>query len=115
MSLSNAELEIMRADLSDLLPDTCQIITLTQTPDGSGGMTSTEGTITAACRKDTKTGNFVTLDGKVETGRKEMITLPYDTAITDNDLIVHNSTRYNVVFVTDGSWLVSKRVEVKKQ
>ena len=115
MTLSNAELEIMRADLLTLLPDTCQIISLTQTPDGSGGVTTTEGTVTAACRKDTKTGNFVALDGKVETGRKEMITLPYDTSITENDLIVHNSTRYNVVFITDGSWMVSKRVEVKKQ
>lgn len=115
MSLTANELEIMRADLEELLPDTCQIISLTLTPDGSGGVTSTEGTVTASCRKDTKTGNFVTLDGKVETGRKEMITLPYDTAIAENDLIVHDSVRYNVVFITDGSWMVSKRVEVKKQ
>lgn len=115
MSLSANQLAIMRADLLTLLPDTCQIISLTLTPDGSGGMVSTEGTVTAACRKDTKTGNFVALDGKVETGRKEMITLPYDTTVNDNDLIVHNSVRYNVVSITDGSWMVSKRVEVKKQ
>jgi hypothetical protein len=114
MTLSNAELEIMRADIEALLPDTCSIISVTLTSNGAGGFTESFGTASASCRKDTKTVLAVDSGGVVNTTYAEMITLPWDTTIANTSRIVHGGNTYKVIGVTDGSWLCIKRVEVRK-
>ena len=52
--LSNSELAYMREAIDDLLPDTCNILSVTETNNGMGGVVQTWGTATAGviCRVD---------------------------------------------------------------
>lgn len=119
MTLSSSDLAFMRDALEELMPDTCNILTATNTPDGQGGYTTTWGTATAnvKCR--------------IDPGRKEMyervtgaklspyswwqLTLPYDTTITAQSRVEVNGDTYNVVNHDDNkSWQATIRVALMK-
>lgn len=115
--LSNAELTDMRDTIQDyLLPDTCNILSIARSSDGSGGFTEPWGTATAgaACRLDTQNGKYMDLDGSVRSYKKLVFSLPYNTTITNANRIVHNSNTYQVVNTNEGSWIAVKRAEVEK-
>src|SRR5512138_3781816 len=93
MMPSAAELARIQADLeAATLPDTCNILSVTQTRDAEGGITDTWGTATAnlACRLDSLASR-----GLVSAGAEQVVgaslkpynawtlTLPHDTTITE--------------------------------
>lgn len=115
--LSNAELVSMRADIADLLPDTCSILSLTTTPDGQGGVTETWGTATASvsCRLDAYRGKEALAGGAIQPFNTYVLTVPYDTTITTANKIEHSSTTYNVTSVdADKSWPITMRVYLER-
>ena len=114
--LSSNDLSYMRDSVELLLPDTCYILTNAGTVDGSGGVTESWGTAstTTKCRLDTVTGNYKDMAGAVQTYDKLILSLPYDTTITEANRVYYNSTTYQVTSVNDGSWLATKRAEVQK-
>lgn len=116
MGISAAELAQMREAINDLLPDTCNILSGTASPDGFGGMTTTWGTASAAvaCRMDHKTGREQLTGGAVQTYQGNMLTVPYDTTITTANRVEYNSATYAVVAVSEGSWIACKRVTVER-
>lgn len=113
--LSSNDLSYMRDSIEELLPDTCYILTAAGTADGAGGITEAWGTAgTANCRLDTITGNYRDLAGAVQSFSKLVLSMPYDTTITEANRVYYNSTTYQVTSVNDGSWLATKRAEVQK-
>ena len=116
MTLSSADLEFMRSEIENMLPDTCNILSVLKTSDGMGGFTETWGTATAnvKCRLDTKSGNYRSLDGSVQSFDKLVFSLPYNTAIEIANRIEYNGETYQPTAENSGSWLAVKRVEVEK-
>lgn len=117
--LNSADLSYMRDTLEELLPDTCTILSPTNTSDGQGGWTTTWGTVAASVKC------------RIDPGRKEMyervtgaalkpyswwqLTLPYDQAIDVTYRVVVNGDTYNVVNHDDNkSWQATTRVAVMK-
>lgn len=116
MALSSSELASMRADLELLMPDTCNVITPTYTPDGYGGVTITLGTTAAsvACRMDHKVGREKLTGGAIVEYQGNMLTLPYDTVVTTADRVEYGGAVYSVLSVSEGSWKACLRVTVEK-
>lgn len=114
--LTSAELAQMRADIAQLLPDTCYIVTLTNVSDGQGGVTSSRGTAGPyACRLDVIQGREQVTGGAIQPYTSYMLSLPYDTAIVSTNLVNHNGVDYAVKPPnTNQSWIAVKRVELEK-
>jgi SPP1 family predicted phage head-tail adaptor len=114
-ALTAAELTQMRTDVNNLMPDTCNILSLTNTSDGQGGFSEAWGTATAGikCRIDKRSGRESVAAGAVQTFGTWVMTLPSDTTITSAHRVEHGSETYNVVHVdSDKSWLASVRAEL---
>lgn len=110
--LSAADLSQMRDDIELLMPDTCTIQSLTLASDGQGGQTETWGTAlaSAACRLDFIRGDETLTSGAIQPYTTVMLSLPYNTVITTENRVVHDSVTYNVTSVNDGqSWNIVKR------
>lgn len=109
-------LAAMRAAITELLPDTCTILTVTRTPDGMGGNSESWGTASSgvACRMDLVNrlmGMEQSKGASLQPYPQYMLSLPYDTTVDTDDRIVHNSTTYAVTRVNTGqSWMAVKRV-----
>jgi hypothetical protein len=117
LALTSTELSIMRAAISDMLPDTCSIISGANSSDGQGGVSwAASGTVTAACRLDLVMGNEQNAAGAVQPFTRWVMTLPYDTAIVNTNKITHGGYTYNVVggINTDSSWIACKRVLLER-
>lgn len=107
----------MRAVVEELMPDTCNILTVAFTADGAGGWSEAWGTVTAsvACRIDPISGKEQYAGGAVEPFHRFVLTVPYDTTLLPANRIQHNSFIYNVISVDyDKSWAVSKRAIVER-
>lgn len=107
--IDTAMLAVMREAIGDLLPDTCNILSVTRTADGMGGFTETWGTATAgvSCRLDlvTRDLNEMVKGGAVNPYPQYMLSVPYDTTLAVENRIEHNSVTYAVVKVnTSQSW-----------
>ena len=117
--LGTADINWMRDTLEELMPDTCVILSPTNTSDGQGGWTTTWGTVAAnvKCR--------------IDPGRKEMyervtgaalmpfswwqLTLPWDQAVDETYRVVVNGDTYNVVNHDDNkSWQTTTRCALMK-
>jgi len=98
--LTDAEHEWMRATILDTtLPDTGDILEVTYTVDGQGGVTSSWGTATedVAYRLDLKTGNEQVTGGALKPFSYWQLTLPYDaTVTTDNRFQDKDGNLYNI-------------------
>jgi head-tail adaptor len=117
-ALSAAELAAIRTDIETLLPDTCNILTRTLTPDGSGGQTETWGTATAsvACRLDPARGREAEIGGQTEPFYGFILTLPHGTALTALQRVELNSETFAVVSVDTGkSWSASVRGYLERE
>ena len=119
--LTNAELTQMRADAASLLPDTCNILSLTTAPDGQGGQTETWGTATAgaSCRLDPISNKTYGFEKAVGASLKDfhgfVLTLEYDASITTANRIEKGGETYNAVSVdTEKSWPITRRVLVER-
>lgn len=108
----------MQAAIAELLPDTCNVTTITNTPDGEGGVTQAKGTTytALACRLDTKMSRQQVAGGAIEPYMRTMLSLPHDTVITSANQIEHNGLTYAIVGPpnTDQSWLAVVRVELER-
>lgn len=114
--MDSIELSTLRADMLDLLPDTCDVLSVTRTADGYGGMSETWGTASAAvaCRMDHRNGRDVLAGGVVQTYQGNILTLPYDTTITTSNRVKYGGNNYNVISVSEGSQIAVKRVTVER-
>ncbi len=118
--LTTTELAQMRADLLQMLPDTCVIYSATQAVDAQGAISKTwAASGTAACRLDAPRN--VSQDGMQISGaalqafRRYTLTLPYDTTIVEGQRVVHGGETYTATNVdTDKSWPVSRRVFLER-
>lgn len=115
--LSSAELAQMRADVLELLPDTCSILAVTYTSDGEGGLTESWGTAYAnvACRLDFTSGVETNIGGAVNPYTRAKISLPYDTVLATTNRILTGGYTYAITSINNGqSWNVSVRAELER-
>ncbi len=116
MAIDTAMLSAMREAISELLPDSCNILSLTSTSDGAGGYSEAWGTVTAvSCRLDVKEMRDIVSGGAVQSYIKTMLSVPYDTSITEVNRVEHGGVTYAVVAPpnSDQSWIAVKRVELE--
>lgn len=120
--ISQRELDEMRDAIGDLFPDVCNVLTVTETADGYGGVTQAWGTAVrnAPCRVDIRTdlrsSNLEKVAGaSLKPFQVAVISLKYSIALTDQNRIEHNGITYNVKPVnSDSSWRVVTRAELQK-
>lgn len=116
IGLTNNELIAMRRAINDLLPGTCNILSLTRTSDGQGGWTEAWGTATTgvSCRLDNVTKREQLSGAAVQHFTGWVLTVPYDTTITQSQRVEIGSTQYNVRGIDSGkSWTASLRLDVE--
>ena len=116
MTLPNAELSAMQSDIQQLMPDTCAILSVTYTSDGTGGWTESWGTTTAsvACSLNQLSGTEALAAGAVEPYSRCNLILPTSATITPTNRVLHNGVTYNVISVdTDNSWPICRRAIVE--
>ena len=119
-AIDTAMLAAMRSAIADLLPDTCNILSVTRTPDGQGGVTESWGTAygTVSCRVDMPqnlmAGRENLVGGALQPFTSYILSLPYDTTITTNNRVEHSGATYAVISVnTEQSWMAVKRVTME--
>lgn len=116
-AISDRDLEWMRAEVENLLPSTCHILSVTRTSDSAGGWTEAWGTVTAnvACRVDDKSGDEAVYGAAVQPYNHYVITLPHDTTVAVDYRIKTSTDTYSVKAVnTDQSWKACIRVEAER-
>ena len=123
IGLTTAELASIRADIADLMPDTCIIIEVTNTPDNMGGFTAGTAAVTGgtvSCRLDAKIINTLRASEKIVAGAIQpfhqfILTVPYDTTITTENQVQKGTEVYNVISVDeDKSWVGAIRVMLER-
>ena len=116
MTLSEVELAAMREALVETLPDTGYVLSLTRVSDGMGGGTATWGTAgTAACRVEAMRGAERYSGDKLTAFARYVVTVPYDTTVTEANRFKVGSVEYSILNVDGGkSWPVAKRLEVER-
>jgi hypothetical protein len=109
-------LAAMREAIGELLPDTCTILSVTDSPDGMGGVTHTWGTAsTSDFRLDVISGREQIAGGGAQSFTSYKGSLPYDTVITETNRIVHNGVTYAITNVNNNqSWVAVRRVDLEK-
>lgn len=114
--LDNSMLAAMREAIAELLPDTCDILTVTQTSNGQGGLNETWAVAYSdvPCRLDVISKREAAQGGAVQQFTGHVLSLPYDTTISDNDRVEIDDVTYAVTGINDGqSWKAVKRVYVE--
>jgi len=117
IGLTARELAQMQADIEDLMPDTCDILSVAYTSDGEGGMTEAWGTALAnvACRVDYRSGSEKMTGGAIQPYNKAVISLPYTTALTTKHRVKVDDFVWAVLSVNEGqSWDVVRRAELER-
>ena len=117
IALTVKELAQMREDIEDLMPDTCDILSVAYTSDGEGGMTEAWGTAVSdvACRIDYRSGTEKMTGGAIQSYSKAVLSLPYTTAITTSHRVQVDSYVWAVKSVNEGqSWDVVRRAELER-
>lgn len=112
-AIDSTMLTAMRAAIAELLPDTCNILSVTQVADGQGGVTETWGTASnnIACRLDVVNKREQVAGGAVQQFTGYVLSCPYDTTISAANRVEVSSVTYAVTGLNDGqSWKAVKRV-----
>lgn len=118
--LSNAELLQMREAIAQLFPDTCNVLSVSESPDGFGGVSQTWGTIGTAvpCRLDfvDRLGQSERIAGAgIKAFQETILSMPYDTTITEAHRIEHDSYTYNVRMANnDQSRIAVRRLRLER-
>jgi SPP1 family predicted phage head-tail adaptor len=124
ITLTAAELSEIRSAVNELMPDTCTLLTRTNASDGEGGFTETWGTASAnvPCRLDSKLGmieskgNERLAAGEIQYFHTYVLTLPYNTTITEQYRVLLDGQYYQVKSVDfDKSWIASVRAFVERE
>jgi len=125
MTIPASEITRIQDDIEAIaLPDTCNILSLTQVSDGAGGFTDTWGTVSSsiACRLDlfnSRGAGLIGMEsskgGALNPFSTWILTVPYGTSISTDNRIECNSENFNVVEVDSGrSWGVNVRATLEK-
>ena len=119
--LSNDELAYMREAIEELLPDTCDILQVTQVSDGFGGVTQTWGTAAAgtavSCRLDIVSSrtNESVAGASVRAYQETVLSMPYNIVVSTTNRIKHDGLTYAVQSVNTGqSWIAVKRLTLER-
>lgn len=109
LGLSVRELAQLRADIGELLPDTCDILAITRTSDGAGGWSETTSTVASAvpCRLDfPNPGKEVVSNASNTPFKTGTLSMAYDQTVTTANQILKGGVTYNVIGVNAGqSWI----------
>lgn len=118
LTMNDKELERLRADIEAVvMPDTCNILTVTRTSDGQGGFTEAWGTAVrdVACRLDPVDGRELVAGSVSKPYHTYWLSLPYETSIDEQSLVEISTADYTVIGVDTGkSWSGSVRVLVER-
>ena len=117
IGLTARELAQMQADIYDLLPDTCDILSVAYTSDSEGGFAEAWGTATAGvhCRIDYRTGSELLTGGAIQPYNKAVLSLPYNTPISTTNRVKSGDYTWAVKSLNDGqSWQAVKRAELER-
>ena len=117
IGLTARELAQMQADIYDLLPDTCDILSVAYTSDSEGGFAEAWGTATAGvkCRIDYRSGTERMTGGAIQPYNKAVISLPYNTTISATNRIKIGDYVWSILSLNDGqSWQAVKRAELER-
>ena len=117
IGLTARELAQMRVDIEDLMPDTCDILSVAYTSDGEGGMAETWGTALANvnCRIDYRSGSEKVTGGAIQSYSKAVLSIPYNTPISLTNRIKSGGYIWAVKSINDGqSWMAVKRAELER-
>ena len=117
IGLTARELAQMRADIEDLFPDTCDILSVMYTADSEGGFAEAWGTATANvhCRIDYRSGTERMTGGAIQPYNKAVISLPYNTTISATNRIKSGAYTWSILSLNDGqSWQAVKRAELER-
>ena len=113
---STTDLTRMRATQTAHQPDTCTILSLTETIQSSGHILSTWGTLSAdvACRFVPMSLDTERLAADMmEAAQTYVVTMAYDGTIEPAYVVVYSGGTYEVTAVQEqGSWKTAKRVLV---
>lgn len=104
--LTSADLSYIRSTIEKLLPDACNILSMSWTSDGSGGLTETWGTLSAsACRIDYLQGHESMSGESLTPYQKVVISLPYDVSVTPTNRIELDGNIFSIQAVNQAqSW-----------
>jgi hypothetical protein len=119
MDILAAELERMRADIEAIaLPDTLYLVSVTQTPDGTGGFAESYGTATSGqpCRIDgmSKRTEALLMAASQRPMNAYVLSTPNDLVLSFADRLAIYGEQYKVVDVLDGSWSAVGRYVVER-
>jgi hypothetical protein len=117
MGLTDAELTIMRDTIALLMPDTCIIYSVTNTPDGEGGVTEARSTEYAEipCRLDVVQGREQVAGGAMQPYTSYMLSVAYDTDLLPSYIVEHDDVEYAVKSINRSqSWKAVVRVELER-
>jgi len=114
--ITDPELEQLRKDIENLLPDTATILTPSSTVD-SGFVSQVWGTAgIVSCRLD-----YINRGAEIQTAAAlksypgYIFTFPHDAPVAENSRVVVNGEAYNIVSVdSDKSWSVCLRALAMK-
>ena len=120
MAIDSAMLSAMREAIAELLPDTCNLLTVTRSADGMGGNTETWGTASSSvsCRVDLQenmmAGREMVTSQSLRPYTEYILSIPYDTVITTDYRVEHSGATYAVISVnTEQSWMAVKRCRME--
>jgi head-tail adaptor len=117
-TLTAAEITAMRADMADVaLPDTGNVLSLTQTSDGAGGFSEAWGTVTTGvkCRIGNVGGRELLAGAAIQPFNSFWLTVLNDTTITAANRFEIGTVQYNVISADSGkSWDICRRCLVEK-
>ena len=117
IGLTARELAQMRADIEDLFPDTCDILSVAYTADSEGGFAEAWGTATAGvkCRIDYRSGRESMTGGAIQPYSKAVLSVPYNTALSLTNRVKVGDYVWSIVSINDGqSWQAVKRAELER-
>lgn len=117
IGLTARELAAMRADIEDLLPDTCDILSVAYTADSEGGFAEAWGTATAnvKCRIDFRSGTERLSGGAIQPYSKAVLSVPYNTTLSLTNRVKSGGYTWAIVSLNEGqSWQAVKRAELER-
>lgn len=113
--LSAADLELMRDEAEDFLPDTAVIKTPSWVSDGGGGGTTTftaSGTI--SCRIMPVSGNERIEGARLNTDTEYLVTMPHDAPVNADSVLEIGGNSFSVTNIGEPrSWAITLKVEAK--
>ena len=117
IGLTARELAQMQADIYDLLPDTCDILSVAYTSESEGGFAEAWGTATAGvkCRIDYRSGRETMTGGAIQPYSKAVLSVPYNTTISLTNRVKSGDYVWSILSINEGqSWQAVKRAELER-